>query len=737
MPTDQGRGNGPAFQEGGAFLLLRGSRVSGAFGVVAGLAVAALAGDLLHSASLSAQPTGPPPSQASEWNGPRVLDMIREARDVRQRLIQDSTLHSYSSEARGYVYFYIDRRDTGERILVKTDQIALEVYWQAPGRIRQRIVGLRDEKSLPTNIHYHLDHLVVVQDEFGDRIRIGDGDEVEAVVHPAAPGSEAVYDFLLSDSITLTLPSTMDTVRVYEVQVRPRDFEAPGFVGNVFLDRDTKSIVRMSFTFTPASYVDPYLHHISISLENGLWEGRYWLPYRQQLEIRREVPYLDIPAGSVIRGSFEVRGYQINVPLPPTLFIGPTITALPEATRRSFPFEEELHSQLDEEGLQGFQPPPEMDEIQSLAVSIATEQYLSGLRRSRLFLPSPFLSSVVRHNRSEGLFLGAGVSHVPRPFLGLFLYGGYSFGRERPTLELRMTGGERNPSTQLHIFKGRLRDLGPMPAISGLLNSMASLVLKQDYTDLYFSTGVSATQTFSVGPENRLEITGRWEKQSPGRDVVSSDLEDTAYRPVVWLERGTWTSVEAAGSFATPWKDLQLSVEGLLGHFDDGANAVPDAGVSPGYGSGTFGSLAASLSYRRRWLSSGTTLTADLRGGNLFGDPPLQARHFLGGRQTVPGYAFRTQIGDRYWLARFEASKDIFPPFLSLRAFGNAGRAWGGDLILETLSTSVKDPPVLISAGLGLAFGWDVLRLDFARGLREGGEWQAILSVRPDFWPFL
>ncbi|MGD2121378.1 MAG: hypothetical protein PVJ76_06525, partial [Gemmatimonadota bacterium] len=654
--------------------------------------------------------------------------------DVRQRVIQDSTLQSYSSQARGYVYFYIDRGDTGERILVKTDQIALEVYWQAPNRFKQRIVGLRDEKSLPTNIHYHLDHLVVVQDEFGDRIRIGDGDEVESVVHPVAPGSETVYDFLLADSVTLSLPATGETVRVYEVQVRPKDFEAPGFVGNVFLDRDTKSIVRMSFTFTPASYVDSYLHHISISLENGLWEGRYWLPYRQQLEIRREVPYLDIPAGSIIRGSFEVRDYQINIPLPPTIFTGPTISALPEVVRRAFPFEEELHAQLEEEGIQGFEPPPTMDEIQSLAVSIATEQYLSGLRRSRLFLPSPFASSVVRHNRTEGLFLGAGVSHIPRPSLGMFLYGGYSFGRRRPTLELRFTGGEKFPTTQLHVFKGRPRDLGPVPAISGVLNTLASLTLQEDYTDLFFSTGVSASHAFSLGAGSRLELTGRWEKQSPGRDVVSSDLEDTDYRPVIWLDRGTWTSLEAAGSFATPWKDLQLTVQGLLGRFDLEADTEPVFGESSGK---SFGSLAGGLSYQKRWLTRGATLTVDLQGGSLFGAPPLQARYFLGGRQTVPGYAFRSQVGDRYWLARSEASMGLLPPFLSLRAFGAAGRAWGGDLVPDLLSTSVKDPPVLLSAGLGLALGWDVIRMDFARGLGDGGEWQAILSVRPDFWPFL
>ena len=66
--------------------------------------------------------------------------------------------------------------------------------------------------------------------------------------------------------------------------------------------------------------------------------------------------YLDIPAGSVIKGWFEIRDYEINPPLPPALFTGPTISALPEEQRRSFPFEEGLHEHLDVEGLS---PPPE------------------------------------------------------------------------------------------------------------------------------------------------------------------------------------------------------------------------------------------------------------------------------------------------------------------------------------------------------------------------------------------
>jgi hypothetical protein len=33
--------------------------------------------------------------------------------------------------------------------------------------------------------------------------------------------------------------------------------------------------------------------------------------------------------------------------------------------------------------------------------------------------------------------------------------------------------------------------------------------------------------------------------------------------------------------------------------------------------------------------------------------------------------------------------------------------------------------------------GWDVIHLDLARGLREGGEWEFIFSVNHAFWDWL
>jgi hypothetical protein len=660
----------------------------------------------------------PQPLSAQEWNDARTISLIQEARTLRQGNSRDPDFQSYSSQARGYVHFFLDRRDTNERILVKTDQIALAVFWRAPGETRQRIIGLRDEKALPTDIHYHLDHFTVVQDDFGDHIRIGDGDEVEAVLHPVGPGADEFYDFALADSITLSFQGAEEPIRVYEILVRPKDPDLPAFVGSLFLDGASKAIVRMNFTFTPASYVDSYLDRIQISLENGLWNGRYWLPYRQQLEIRREVPWLDIPAGTVIKGWFEVGDYEINTPLPESIFRGPALTTLPEATRRAFPFEDSLHAHLDTEGLR---PPPEMAEIRSQAMEIYGQQYLSGLRKSRLYLPSPMISSGLRFNRAEGVFLGGGASFGISPSLATSIHGGFAVGPERPEIQWTLTGGERAPGSGIRAFLHQPRDLGPIQGASGLINSLSSLIFAEDYQDLFFSSGAEAFHTWQEDEGRSWEIRGRWEEHRSARDEVSSDPLAPRFRPVLEVDEGNWLSLEAGMATPTPFRDLTFKARGVLGNFEGEA----------------FGELSGELAFHRKRLSEGLDLEGTLKGGILPGDPPKQALFLLGGRETVPGYPFRSRVGDQYWILKALASKDLLAPWLRMRAFGSAGGThYGGPSLPDPWLQDTSDS-FLLSAGLGLGLGWDILHLDLARGLREGGEWEFIFSVNHSFWDWL
>ncbi len=253
---------------------------------------------------------------AQSWNSAGAIELVRRAQERRSEAQADASLESYRTRAHGFVFFLaqVGAGLSEPPRLVKADELAVEVYWQAPDRSKQVILGWRDGEFLPTDIEYHRDHLGIVTNNFGDMIRIGEGDEVRDVVHPLSPAGPAFYDYALGDS--LAIRTAGGEVLVREVQVRPRSFEQPLVVGTLFLDQGSAELVRFRFGFTPKAYLDRQLEDISIVLENARFEGRYWLPYRQEVEIRRRTNWLDFPARGIIRGRWEIDAYDFNQPLP-------------------------------------------------------------------------------------------------------------------------------------------------------------------------------------------------------------------------------------------------------------------------------------------------------------------------------------------------------------------------------------------------------------------------------------
>lgn len=649
------------------------------------------------------------------WNSERVLELVRKGREKRRDMIADTALQGYRARARGHLFFLVDRGDAGGRTLVKADQLALEVYWQPPDRVRQRIVGRRDERKLPTSIKYHLDHLTVVTDDFDDRISLGDGDEIRSVLHPLAPGSADAYHFRLADSLTIRFPGPAEAVRVYELEVRPRRMDEPGYVGSVFLDQATGGVVRMSFTFTPASYVDPYLDHIRISLSNSRWQERFWLPYRQEVEIRRELPQLDFPAGSIIQGRWKIGDYVFDPDFPDDLFVGPRITTLPEDALASYAFEEGLYEPLETEGLE---PPPDVEEVRRKALRMMGQRTLSGLDRFRLFLPSA--SSGVRYNRAEGLYLGGGASFQPLTSLGVKLHGGYSFGRDRVSVSGSLTGGETHPGSEIRAFWNDLRDLGPLHGASGVVNSVSAAVLETDYLDPYFASGATLSHRWGGDGGPGFEATLRREEHRAASRVVLEDEVGSVFRPIRPVEEGTSQALEigvfAGGEEEGPSARTRL----VLGRFQDRG----------------YTGLRGRLSWRRTWRDEDVHLRADVHGGGVTAGAPLQTLFHLGGRGTLPGFDYRRYAGDRFVLVRTAASWGIGAPWIRPRITGAAG--WT-DLQSHRLTEAWNAEPTptpLFSAGVGAGLFWDVLQLDLARGL-NGGAWRTFLSVNRRFWSWL
>jgi hypothetical protein len=672
---------------------------------------------LLATPALAAQEPG--------WDDARVLQLVRRAQARRAETSADTALASYQADARGYVYFYLDRRDTGDRTLVKTDQVALDVYWKAPAFSKQRIVGLRDEKKLPTNINYHLDHLSVVQDNFGERIRLGDGDEVRDVLHPAARGSEAFYRFRVADSLSIRLPGAAEPVRVYEVRVRPRDMDQPAFLGSVFVDQRRGDLVRMDFTFTPSSYVDRYLDYINISLDNGLWKERFWLPNQQQVEIRRQLPELDFPAGGVIRATMRVSNYRFNQPIADDFFRGPKVVAVPQTQREAFAFEQGLYEELRE---QGIGPDTELAEVRRQAMELARARMLSGLPASRLDVGTA--SETLRYGRAEGAVVGAGLAFRPSEGLAARVRGGYAFGAEHALAEAGASWSMGAAALDATAYYNLPRDVGVAPAASGVVNTLSALLAGEDYTDPYYVRGGELRLRAPLAPGWTLSAAGRAEVHRSAALTSDFSLLGDGFRRVAGIDRGTLLGATLGARRTIP-SDVAAGW---------GAGVALDAGRLDGEDADRgFLRPRVDAQWLRRWTPRDALLELDGAAGTAWGDLPRQGLFLLGGRGTVPGFRFRSFGGDRFALARATASAELAAPWLRGRLLGAAGWTDAGDAGERSLAAwpSRTTDGVRASIGAGLGIFYDIVRVDLARGLGRDGRWEVIVETRPTFWDFL
>ncbi len=698
-----------------------------AVGLSLGLAAAPAAARTVVALQVDRQPQQ---RLADAWNGPRARELIERAISRRASWAGDAELTDYRARATGHIYFLFDLGRETQRHLVKADQLALDLFWRAPAQTRQVIVGRREEKALPTNIRYHLDHLTVVMDNFGDRISLGEGSEVREVVHPASPAALDFYDYRLTDSLTLRLPER--ELRVYKVEMRPSDPDGPGLVGTLYLDRGSADIVQMEFTFTAGSYLDETLDYFSVRIENALWAGRYWLPRRQGIELRRGIEALSFPAGGIIRAEFKISDYQFNVGTPPGFFRGPPVYALQKPLRDNFEFEEGLYDALDPKVATA---PPSLEAIRETAGRIITESYLERARGLRLAVPGA--SSVLRFRRAEGLYLGPALSREYPGGIRTLISGGYAVGRDRWQLAGQLTSPlARSIELELAGYVERAAETAVWEPSSGVVATLATLVDGEDYREPYWASGGRLTLRAPWGPR-RLGLSIAWEEWESAA-LEADDVVDRGYRPVRRLDEGqaAWLALDLKRPPVSALERVGgLSWEGRI------EAATPAL-------AGEFEYVRVAARGERLWPNAGLGLDLRLFAGAAAvsgGRIPAQRLLPAGGRGTVRGYRFHRFLGNVYGGAGLELGRPVMPPFLSVAAFADVGwvgregesagraiEAWNRE---GPRAGPTRGPLIGVGTGVGLLF--DIVRVELARGLRQGGNWELIVRVRPEFWAWL
>jgi hypothetical protein len=692
------------------------------------------------------------------WGDPRALDLVRRATDRRVQQLSDSGLIDYRATAHGYVTFLAQ---LGERFrtppkVVKADELVLEVYWRSPNLSKQRIVGRRDTTLLPTDIAYHRDHLGIVQNNFPAIIRIGDGDEVRDVPHPLSAEGLRQYQFALTDSLRITAPGRV--IDLYELKVRPIDDQQPRFVGAVYVERANAQVVRMAFGFTRSAYLDKQLEDVFVVLENGLVGTSYWLPRRQEIEIRRKVQWMDYPARGIIRGRWDIANYSLNVETPRAEFVGPEIVEAPREVQRNYPWASgRIVDSLPPESQ--LPTPTEILRVQEEARTLVRKQ---AIDYGRAKLAARSASDFLRFDRNSGFSIGGGVGAQLTRQAVLEARGAYGFADERrrgaATLRIRP-----NETFGFSLFVSEdERDVGDVVERSSLVNSLAAQEFGSDFSDRY------AVRMFGIGLAAQFghldwTILGTAEEHHSIGVHASAFRGDfrPAFNAVEANVRALTLRVEkpmASGWFGTEWRgSVELRTAAPPVYAQDNAPCNPLA-LTCGTTNPSTRREALQLEVERPFgdarLVTRTFAAAaqDQRGFRA------QDLVFLGGPVSAPGFGFHDLVGDRAVSQQIELQIPAPFPSFSLGRFGRtSSRAlltphWTVVALHRVpASTTIQRGPTPIpsvdplrpratgeyhAVGIGLTTFFDLIKLDVSRELPHG-RWLFSVDVARAFWPIL
>lgn len=260
------------------------------------------------------------------------------------RLAQDSSLTSY--DANTYERFSLGlnlSRFMSERLLFRTER-ATHVLWRRDRGAQVTITGARSASPVVSdgNTNVNADGPTTIPYFPGsDALWVGSGlakTNVDAagIVNPLAQGAEAYYTYATGDSLTLTLPTRTMVVR--ELRVLPRSPSPQVVVGSLWFEVSTGHLVRAIYRMAGVQNVDietddnasdpgvlakvlqrlftPSLtaQITAVTVDYGLFEGRFWLPTSQTGDGQVTVGSIRVPVH--LRQHFEYGSVNGTVEVP-------------------------------------------------------------------------------------------------------------------------------------------------------------------------------------------------------------------------------------------------------------------------------------------------------------------------------------------------------------------------------------------------------------------------------------
>ncbi|MEW5915542.1 MAG: hypothetical protein AB1762_04020, partial [Gemmatimonadota bacterium] len=535
-----------------------------------------------------------------------------------------------------------------------------------------------------------------------------------------------IYEFALRDSLTITLPER--TIDVYELAVRPRDARAARVVGSVFLDRGSADIVRMALTFTDAAILDRRIERLSVVLENALIEGRFWLPRRQELEVARAGTWLDLPVRGIIRGSWQICCYQIDVRLDSAVFAGAPIVRAPLAQRRNFQWPEPLSEVLPADIAAVTEE--DVARVQTMAQNLITRAALARTRTTALSARS--LGDFARYNRVEGIALGIGTARQWGGRWGALSRVRYGIDDAQWKGHAQFTG--QIGALTLETFAQRdYREGGDITEGSSIKNSLAAQEFGSDYTDPYDVRAFGGRVTaFALGTNWTLRAAhvrhaGLAVHATPARGEFEPTIPAWALRGTEY-ELGVLRSQTFAGGNVRVNGALRLSELHR-------AKPADSASAATQFGRGVVDVRYSRESDEGVLRVSGFAGFAHAMAGHLV---PPQGLLYLGGPTSAPGNDFHSFRAARGAMLHAEYGMRIPFPSIPLARYG---RSPGHARFLPYAHLVGIDRAAFgsphgngwyPSLGVALEIFFDLLRVEGARGLRDG-RWSFSIDLSEGF----
>ena len=703
---------------------------------------------------------------SSPYADSATASLIARARERHRQ--QDAAVHDYRATLVSRLDANVGRGGFARLLPIAVEEEEAELQWQAPNDLKVVTLGQRSRTAFRgMKMDAGWARPWFVPRFLGDSIRLisDQGFPDRAAIHPLAEGADAYYRYAIVDSLQLALPGR--TVRALEVRVTPTRADASLIAGELWLDAQTAETVRLSFTFIGnrlwvdsigATHQDTVradrqdalverILRVSADLEYGLYDQRYWLPFRQSVTLDIQLPWfknLVLPVHFITTFS----GVRVNENQPLVFTDLPVDTSQHKGRGRSHirrrcgdrVATDSLADTLSDAkrgcvtegtwmgGRFEMDVPPDSvlhhyagwkDSLQ-LSPSAADAARLDDLRRDvlntverlpdsltgrpRFGLAFDRVADIWRYNRAEGVSLGAGYEWRPGlPFVSMLAKARYAFTDER--LQGALTLRREAPSSRLELIAFReMRDADPLAPGLTFANSLGALWFARDDGSYVFAQGGALRFLRPLGLSADLTLDARYEDESAPRRLARGGFNAllggsgrfAANGPVLAGRYGVAEASVTGGGRPVEWT---ASVEGTAG-----ARAHLRSWLAATARSGLPGGLDVTAS---GWFGAGA------------GDSLPQRDFRLGGDKTLRGYPAGWLSGPSAWA--FGVDLGLAGHAVSPVVFADAGQVAQRGLRFAGGAAA--------SVGAGVSFFGGIVRVQAARPIAPEAAWRWSLVI--------